>query len=621
MLNSLFKKIMGSYIIIPLLILLALIIFLPQYLEDYLSQSKREELIRKGQLVSKIIKINSNQQELTESLSNLEQLLDTSLVVVNSEGRIINQGRQMRQMMNRPMGMNGMMKHRGMMGPGMMKSKVNGRGPNHMMHGSEKLLGLEDELNKVLEGKQVTFQGNSPMLKQPIIAVGIPVYTSSQLALFLISPIQGLQEMVFRIRNLTLQITLGAIILALVLGYFISRGITSPVQEMKDKAQRMAAGNFEEELNDLPDDEIGELGTSFNYMSQQLEKNMNALATEKSRMEEMLTSMTEGVLGITIDEEVVLANSKLEEIFEFEEKIINQKFSHYFPGELVELVEEVLTKGVENSYEFEWQDQIIAAQAAPVEEKTDKLWGVIILVRDVTEIRKLDEMRRLFVANVSHELKTPLTAVRGYLEAILDGVIDDEQLEEEYLRRVLRETDRMSELVTNILDLSRLQSGQMEFELEEVDLISLIESVVVNLESRLKDRDVTTNMPHSLIIETDPRKLEEVVINLLSNAIKFTTADGNIEIKVISKDDEIVVEVIDDGVGIPKTELPYIWERFHQVDRARCPDEEGTGLGLAIVKEIVEGLDGEITVESTEGVGSNFSFSLPLNTNKEFNKV
>ncbi|GAB6100560.1 ATP-binding protein [Halanaerocella petrolearia] len=612
---------MGSYIIIPLLILLALIIFLPQYLEDYLSQSKREELIRKGQLVSKIIKINSNQQELTESLSNLEQLLDTSLVVVNSEGRIINQGRQMRQMMNRPMGMNGMMKHRGMMGPGMMKSKVNGRGPNHMMHGSEKLLGLEDELNKVLEGKQVTFQGNSPMLKQPIIAVGIPVYTSSQLALFLISPIQGLQEMVFRIRNLTLQITLGAIILALVLGYFISRGITSPVQEMKDKAQRMAAGNFEEELNDLPDDEIGELGTSFNYMSQQLEKNMNALATEKSRMEEMLTSMTEGVLGITIDEEVVLANSKLEEIFEFEEKIINQKFSHYFPGELVELVEEVLTKGVENSYEFEWQDQIIAAQAAPVEEKTDKLWGVIILVRDVTEIRKLDEMRRLFVANVSHELKTPLTAVRGYLEAILDGVIDDEQLEEEYLRRVLRETDRMSELVTNILDLSRLQSGQMEFELEEVDLISLIESVVVNLESRLKDRDVTTNMPHSLIIETDPRKLEEVVINLLSNAIKFTTADGNIEIKVISKDDEIVVEVIDDGVGIPKTELPYIWERFHQVDRARCPDEEGTGLGLAIVKEIVEGLDGEITVESTEGVGSNFSFSLPLNTNKEFNKV
>lgn len=599
---------MGSYILIPILILLVLVIFLPHYLEDYFLENKKEELASKGQLVSKIVQ-NNNQQELNDTLSDLEELVDTSIIVINQQGKIINQGRQM----NRMMKMHGRMKskmgdhsdsHRGMMNHNSMMNRF-----------QKELLDLEDGLDQVLAGKTVTFQGKSPMLGQSIIAVGIPIEVSPRLALFLISPSRGLQEMVVKIRNLTLQITLGAIILALGLGYFISRGITRPLEKMKIQARKMAAGNFDEKLTDLPGDEIGKLGASFNYMSEQLAKNITALDAEKSRMEEMLTSMTEGVLGVTADKKIMLANPKLKEIFNLKQDIINHKFNSHCPTELVTLVEEVLAEESEASREFDWQEQIIAAQAAPVQVGS-KLWGVIILVRDVTEIRKLDQMRRLFVANVSHELKTPLTAVQGYLEAILDGVVEQEKMQRDYLQRVLSETERMSNLVADILDLSRLQSGQVDFNWEQVDLIKLIKSVKINLESRLEKREVILNTPAKLVLETDKNKLEEVLVNLLSNAIKFTDPDGKIEIKVLDQAQEVTVEIIDDGLGIPEAEQNYIWERFHQVDRARKPAGEGTGLGLAIVKEIIESLGGKIRVESELEVGTDFIFSLPYRENQ-----
>ncbi|WP_041607749.1 HAMP domain-containing sensor histidine kinase [Halobacteroides halobius] len=609
MINNLFNKIMGSYILLPILILAVLVIFLPQYLEDYFVEAKQEELIRKSKLVTRLIKQDQS-GNINQLLSNLEKMLNTSLVVIDQAGEIVNQGRQMGRMMQ------GMVN--GMMGHGMMQGMMKDLGmKNHGMMGQGMMrnnpLGLKEELDKVLAGEKVVFKGMSPMLGQPVITVGIPVETDKRLALFLIAPIYGLQEMAVKIRNLTLRITLGAIIVALLLGYFITRGITRPLQKMKVQAQRIAAGNFDQQLSDLPNDEIGELGVSFNYMSQKLAQNINALAKEKTRMKEMLTSMTEGVLGIAANEKVMLANPKLKEIFSLEEEIINYNFSDYFPNELIDLVEEVLVNKKEIKREFEWQDQIITAQAAPVKGGDGQLWGIIILIRDVTEIRKLDQMRRLFVANVSHELKTPLTAVRGYLEAILDGVVNSRELEEEYLDRVLKETNRMSDLVTDILDLSRLQAGQIDFEIEEVNLISLIKSVIINLESKLEAREIIIEGSKELIIKTDASKLKEVVINLISNAIKFTDSDGEIKVQIKDNKNQVVVGIIDNGIGIPKAELSYIWERFYQVDRARKPNKEGTGLGLAIVKEIVEGLGGKIEVDSTKGEGSKFKFKLPKN--------
>ncbi|TDX49208.1 ATP-binding protein [Orenia marismortui] len=603
MFNNLFSKIMGSYIIIPILILLLLLLILPNYLKDYFYQAKERELLGKGQAVAKIISEN-DYSDSNISLSNLEKLLDTSLIIINQEREIINQGMRLQGMMRsswmRKMHHNqgrGMMNRHGMM-------KHNRTNPPQVM------MNFSDELNKVLAGDATSFRGETPMLNQAIIGVGIPIRTSEEMALFLISPLRGLEETVVKVRNLTIRVSFIAILIALILGYFISKGITRPVKEMKDKARLMAAGNFKAKIDKLPNDEIGELGKSFNYLSTKLESNINELTTEKRRMEEMLSSMAEGVLGVSKDQRILLANPRLKEILEIDKEIIGAKFNACFNDTLLNLVEEVMLEEKELKEEFNFGDKIIVAHAAPITKTDDELWGIIILVRDVTEIRKLDEMRRLFVANVSHELKTPLTAIRGYLEAILDGVVEDIDLQSEYLNRVLSETTRMTRLVQDTLDLSRLQSGQMDFKASEFDLIVLINSVIINLEGRLEDRDVSIEASESLIVKSDRDRIEEVLINLLSNAIKFTTSDGKIELKVKKIEAKVKVKVIDDGIGIPTSELPYIWERFHQVDRARTPDQKGTGLGLAIVKEIVEGLGGKVEVESEAGKGSEFSFTI-----------
>ena len=619
MFKSLFSKIMGSYLLIPILILIALFVFLPYNLEDYLAQKKKEELLKNGKKIVGVIE-DENNINLNRMLSSFAESLNTHLILINEQGEIINYSRGIlagpNQMPNRSiMGRNnnnmGMMdsKHHHMM----MSDK------NRMMERMPRknfrdLIGLESELEKVLKGEIITFQGRSNMLKRTIIAIGVPVDNHADRALFLISPIQGFKNAIDNIRMLTLQVVGGAILLSLLLGYFISKGITEPIAKMKDKVKKITTGDFSTKIEELPNDELGELGQSFNYMSNKLEENLAELATEKNRMQEMLTSMTEGVLGVAATGEIMIANSVARTILNCDQNIVAEDFSSILPQELIELINNVLNTKAEAEVEFEIYDQIITAQAAPVEKSDDQLWGVIILVSDVTEIRRLDEMRRLFVANVSHELKTPLTAIQGYLEGILDGVVESEELEKEYLQRVLKETDRMSRLVADVLDLAKLQSEQFEFKLETVDLNQVIKSVCNNLESNFEQREIILNLLPNIKVKADRDKLEEVLVNLLSNAYKYTAVDGKIEIDVElnPNGDQVMVSITDNGIGIPKSELSHIWDRFHQVDRARKPNNKGTGLGLAIVKEIVEGMNGKVEVESALGEGSKFTFSLEL---------
>ena len=611
MFKSLFSKIMSSYILIPTLILIALFIFLPYNLESYLAQQKREELIKNGKEISQIITAE-DKLDINRILSSFAQSLNTNLILINKQGEIINRSQGFVSMMNQ-------MPNSSMMNSNKMRGMMHNSSRHRKMHNQamqsnkfQNLLGLKKELEKVLTGEIIDFKGQNPHLEQAIIAVGVPVNNGAPRALFLISPVHDFKNAIDNIRLLTLQVVIGAILITLILGYFISKSITEPIAQMKRKVKKMTAGDFSTKLKDLPNDELGELGESFNYMSQELEKNITELATEKNRMQEMLTSMTEGVLGITATGEIMIINQTVGKILNVKHQIKGQHFSNCLPQKLIELIKQVLETKTDREVEFELEKKIIIAQAAPVSKADEQLWGVIVLVSDITEIRRLDEMRRLFVANVSHELKTPLTSIQGYLEAILDDMVKSEEKEEEYLKRVLAETDRMTNLVADVLDLSRLQSEQFDFQLQSIAIKSVVQSVKNDLEHSFDQRDFFVNIPQNLYVRADRDKLREVLINLINNAIKFTASEGEIKITAKVKEKEAIINVIDDGVGIPQDELAHIWERFHQVDRSRRPDKQGTGLGLAIVKEIVEGMGGRVKVESTVGVGSEFSFRLEL---------
>ncbi|MFO7819810.1 MAG: ATP-binding protein [Halanaerobacter sp.] len=615
--KSLFSKIMSSYILIPTLILIALFFFLPYTLESYLAQQKKEELVENGKEISEII-ASEERIDVDRVLSSFAQSLSTNLFLVNEEGEIINHSRGLARMMNQPMNRPMMMKmfnnQREMMRHKRMGPPVQEDDSSLPEDNFKSLVGLKEELKEVLTGETATYKGGSNNLEQSIIAVGIPVNNSSRQALFLISPLHDFENAIDNIRMLTLQVVAGAIILALILGYFISKGITEPIAQMKNKVKKITKGDFSTKIDDLPHDELGELGASFNYMSSKLEENLTELAKEKNRMQEMLTSMTEGVIGVGASGEIMLNNEVVKDILDLSDSVNGKDFSNYLPQELVELIDTVLGHEKEEEIEFEINEQIITAQAAPVKRSDDELWGAIILISDITEIKRLEEMRRLFVANVSHELKTPLTSIQGYLEAVLDGMVKNREKEEEYLKRVLKETDRMSNLVGEVLDLAQLQSQQFEFNLEAVKLKPVVKSVYNDLKNRLKEREFSLNIPDELYVKADRDKLKEVFINLISNAIKFTAEEGQITVASKIEEEEVIVSVVDDGLGIPKSELSHIWERFHQVDRSRKPDQEGTGLGLAIVKEMVVGMKGEVSVESTVGAGSKFSFSLELST-------
>jgi two-component system phosphate regulon sensor histidine kinase PhoR len=250
-------------------------------------------------------------------------------------------------------------------------------------------------------------------------------------------------------------------------------------------------------------------------------------------------------------------------------------------------------------------------RGVPINEDED--FTLLLFLNDITEEKRLEAIKRDFVANVSHELRTPLAAIKGYSETLLDGGVDDEQTSREFLRVIDRHATRMSRLIDDLLTLSRLESQQMAIVPTPVDLSELLSSTEKSFRKHAGDKGValSAEIPDALPpVSGDRDRLEQVVVNLLDNAIKYTPEGGSVIVRATSESGAIKVEVIDTGIGIPKADMPRIFERFYRVDKARSRDLGGTGLGLAIVKHILQGHNGTLNVESSPGVGTTFSFTL-----------
>ncbi|MBE9528174.1 MAG: PAS domain-containing sensor histidine kinase [Proteobacteria bacterium] len=271
--------------------------------------------------------------------------------------------------------------------------------------------------------------------------------------------------------------------------------------------------------------------------------------------------------------------------------------------------EEVEPEEVE--IEIEEGGRSFSVRGVPINEGED--FTLLLFLNDITEEKRLEAIKRDFVANVSHELRTPLAAIKGYSETLLDGGVDDEETSREFLRVIDRHATRMSRLIDDLLTLSRLESQQMAIVPTPVDLSELLSSTQMSFRKHAEDKGVTLSaeVPENLpVVSGDRDRLEQVVVNLLDNAIKYTPEGGSVILKATLECGAIKVEVIDTGIGIPEADMPRIFERFYRVDKARSRDLGGTGLGLAIVKHIMQGHNGTLNVESSPGVGTTFSFTL-----------
>lgn len=441
-----------------------------------------------------------------------------------------------------------------------------------------------------------------------ILCVGVPYVTSGRLVTVLGGQYSALDIIVG-------VLLLGAILMPPAWGYRLLQILSADMVQATEVARRMAEGDFSRSLSAwaAPTVELSDLEHSIMQTRQHLQDRLKELAVEKARLEGILRHMAEGVILVTNRKQIVLMNAQAEAIFSIPSAEAlgrdHLEITQHF--QLDEALTKVGTTGEPALIEIRRalpEERILECRIAPMD-----LAGYLIVLRDITHARKLEQMRTEFVANVTHELRTPLTSIRGFAETLLDGALDDPETARNFIEIIKREGGHLGALIDDLLDLSRIESGRMRMQPETVHLSSLVTESLAGLHQKAgaQSTHLEIDVPEDLYLIADPNRLAQILINLVDNALKYTPVDGFVRVKVAELNEYIRFQVSDTGSGMPKADLPRIFERFYRVDKARTRKTGGTGLGLSIVKHIVEAHGGTIGVESDLGKGTTFTFLLP----------
>jgi len=416
-------------------------------------------------------------------------------------------------------------------------------------------------------------------------------------------------------RLLVLSLVVGAFV-ALFLSFLLARRFSRSLQVMTAAASRMAEGDLTVRVPVKGSDEIARLSRSFNALSEKLSGLVHGLSDEKNQLRVILDSMIEGVMVLDSDQQILLTNRAIEEIFALE---VDPE--GHTPLELVrnpdlqEVVRETLSGKRSDEREIRIQrkgSKQIIVHASPL-YGPEGIEGSVLVFHDITSLRRLEKVRQEFVANVSHELKTPLATVKGYTETLIQGALKDEANAMKFLQVIDRHTERLNQIIQDLLDLSKIESAEYELRLEKVPIAQLVEDLKTTFSKVLEEKKISfeTNLQGVDFLWADPSALSQVLSNLLDNAIKYSNREGKIVLNAETVSKGVRFSVEDDGPGIPPEHLSRIFERFYRVDQSRSRDLGGTGLGLSIVKHLVQLHGGEVKVESQWGRGAKFYFILP----------
>ncbi|WP_286885011.1 two-component system histidine kinase PnpS [Aneurinibacillus sp. UBA3580] len=424
------------------------------------------------------------------------------------------------------------------------------------------------------------------------------------------------------VRNLWVSLV-GVLVLTLVVFGFIStritKSITQPIEEITHVARGITHKKFKNRIRTNAKGEIGQLAQAINFMALSLEQQMSAIQENEKRLESILNNMFSGMILVSDSRRIVMMNAAAEQLLGYEAK---DSLGHIHTeigksSGLSQLIDRCLETGEkirEEIHVYYPEEHIIDANLGAYTNEEGEIKGIIVLLHDITAIRRLEKMRSEFVANVSHELKTPITSIKGFTETLLDGALEDPEISRSFLEIINEESDRLNRLITDILDLSKIEQKKMPLKVEEIDLSQLIKETVriVREEARAKNIAIYLPAEKDITLEGDRDRMQQIVLNLVSNAIHYTPDNGEVTITLREPDEKSVEMVIaDTGIGIPAEHLPRIFERFYRVDKARSRESGGTGLGLAIVKHLIESHHGMIHVESEEGRGTTFKIILP----------
>lgn len=430
-------------------------------------------------------------------------------------------------------------------------------------------------------------------------------------------PLVAVENLVNHVTMVVILAMAAMTVLAMLAAGLIARATTRPIRELTKASKKIAAGQFGQKIALQTRDEIGQLAHAFNEMSSNLSTMVETVSSEKSKLATVLINMADGVIMTDVEGNILLTNKAAEKLFGFDgEKVIAKPIIEVvYDYEVDAVLRLCLKAGTEQATQFESSvtKRFVRAIAVPV--GNSRASGILLLFQDLTEVRSLQTMRRELIGNVSHELRTPIAGIKAMVETLRHGAVDDREAAKDFLFRIDSEVDRLTQIVSELTELSRIETGKAELKLKPVNLNSLIEEVISQLAPLAEKQGVTLSTaptPELPAIMVDKDRIWQTIINLVHNAIKFNRPNGKVTISTRVNTDSITIDVSDTGMGISRDDLPHVFERFYKTDKARS--EGGSGLGLAIAKHTVLAHGGDIWAHSEGGKGSTFSFSLPLKT-------
>jgi len=410
---------------------------------------------------------------------------------------------------------------------------------------------------------------------------------------------------------------LGLGVLAVGLTWSFARQMTLPLADLTAGAEAMLQGNYEHRVSVTSEDEIGTLANAFRKLQQELSQRFRQLQESNQRLTAVLSAMEEGVIAIDSDERILMANDAGRQMLEFvTPDVVGRPLLEATRWLAIhEAVSEVVNGAPSVQTEFEaptLQRRVLELTANHFGGATNP--GIVIVLRDVSELRRLENLRREFVANVSHELKTPLSSIKAYAETLRLGALYDSDNNLKFIGRIEEQADRLQELIVDLIHIARVETGRETFEIAEVPVASVVERVRASLADTAASRQISLRIAppaNPLMIKADEDGLYTILSNLVDNALKYTPAGGSVEIRWSPEGKSVVLSVVDTGIGIAPEFQARVFERFYRVDKARSRELGGTGLGLSIVKHLAQAFGGQVGLTSKVGAGSTFSVRLP----------
>jgi two-component system, OmpR family, phosphate regulon sensor histidine kinase PhoR len=462
----------------------------------------------------------------------------------------------------------------------------------------------------------------SPTMKKRLLYVAVPLKGDSEVAAVVRTSISDdtLDEALEKVR---VEMALGGLViagLAVLLSFLVSNRIRRPISEIRRGAELFSGGKFDFEMPASNVEEISSLSESMNQMASGLRQRINTITQQRNELEGVLSSMMEGVIGVDLEERIIGMNRAAARILGCDTALVQgrsiQEVLRY--SELQRFVKEALSLDgpVEKDMVLYLEgERVLRGLGTPLRDGEGRRKGALIVLNDVTRLRKLENIRRDFVANVSHEIKTPITAIKGFVETLKDGAAEKPEDVERFLSIIQKHVERLEAIVEDLLSLSRIEkeAEREEIVLETHGIREILAGAVqvCDVKASAKDLAFEIACPETLSATINPRLLEQALVNLLDNAIKYSEPGQTVTLEGLEQNKEVLIRVRDKGCGIERRHLDRLFERFYRVDQARSRKLGGTGLGLAIVKHIMQAHHGRVSVESKPGAGSTFTLHLP----------